>query len=175
MKNIRSRKGVTVMEVVIALVIITAISAVSLSMIVISHDVEAKAESAITAKNAAENAVECYRFAKSYAQEVISNSVTPIPIATLFPQMFFEYLGKTGDYRVGTMVDGVFTESQSDPLLMAAVEVNASSAFRLVANGCTITVTQQYDAGELIGITFVAERGGEEIYHFTYPEGGASQ
>ena len=169
MKNIRSRKGVTIMEVVIALVIITAISAVSLSMIVISHDVEAKAESAITAKNAAENAVECYRFAKSYAQELVTNPMEPIPIADVFPQVFYTYLGKTGAYTAGTMVDDVFTSNQS------GVAVDKNSVFRLVTNGCIITITQNFTDSNLNGFTFIAKDAkGEEIYSFNYP-GGASQ
>ncbi|MBE6983292.1 MAG: type II secretion system protein, partial [Ruminococcaceae bacterium] len=64
-RQLHSRKGVTVAEVVIALVIIAAISAFTLSLIVMSIGVETKSESAIEVKNAAENAIECFRFAKS--------------------------------------------------------------------------------------------------------------
>ena len=51
----RNRKGVTIAETVIALVIIAAISAVTLSMIIMSIGVESKSIAAIETKNAAEN------------------------------------------------------------------------------------------------------------------------
>ncbi len=148
MKNIRSRRGVTIMEVVIALAIITIISAVSLSMIVISHDVERKAESAITAKNAAENAIECFRFADG-------NKTT-----------FWECLKKTADtYEFGRISfdeDGKFEVTET---------LETASKARLISNGCTIMITCA--KGKTFEFSAINAKG-EEIYSFTYPEGGAS-
>ena len=146
MKNIRSRRGVTIMEVVIALVIITTISAVSLSMIVISHDVEAKAESAITAKNAAENAIECFRFAdgnRTVFWECLEETADA-----------YEFIGFTNDGQEGPV-------DKTDPSAHRA---------RLVENGCTVTVS--WINGKILFSAINAK--GEEIYSFTYPEGGAS-
>ena len=146
MKNIRSRRGVTIMEVVIALVIITTISAVSLSMIVISHDMEAKAESAITAKNAAENAIECFRFAdgnKTTFWECLKKTADA-----------YEFIGFTNDGQEGAV-------DKTDP---------SANRARLVENGCTVTVS--WINGKILFSAINAK--GEEIYSFTYPEGGAS-
>ena len=93
-----------------------------------------------------------------------------ITIADVFPQVFYTYLGKTGAYTAGTMVDDVFTSNQS------GVAVDKNSVFRLVTNGCIITITQNFTDSNLNGFTFIAKDAkGEEIYSFTYPEGGASQ
>ena len=148
MKNIRSRKGVTIMEVVIALVIITTISAVSLSMIVISHDVEAKAESAITAKNAAENAIECFQFAAGNRT------------------VFWECLKKTADaYEFGKI------SFDEDGEFEATEDLGQASKARLVDNGCTIMITciNQY-------FRFSAKNAeGEDIIpSFEFSLGGAS-
>ncbi len=62
-KNIRSRKGISMVEVVVALVVITIISLATLSVVFVSARVEAKTVVAIEVRNSAENAVECFRFA----------------------------------------------------------------------------------------------------------------
>lgn len=78
-QNISSRKGVSIVEVVVALVIITVISASALSMMMMSVKVERKALTAIEIENAAEDAVDCFRFAQNNAE-------------------FLECLQKTGDF-----------------------------------------------------------------------------
>ena len=62
-KNIRSRKGISMVEVVVALVVITIISLATLSVVFVSAKVEAKTFVAMEVRNSAENAVECFRFA----------------------------------------------------------------------------------------------------------------
>jgi prepilin-type N-terminal cleavage/methylation domain-containing protein len=166
MKNIRSRKGVTIIEVVIALAIITIISAATLSLIVMSEGVETKAENAFIVKNSAENAIECFRFAKNYALELSAG--TEISMAESLPKLFASYLRKTG-YVIGTMTDGVFTESQLE--LKKEISVDTNSVFRMIKGGCVILIEQTTD-----GFAYTARNAkGEEIYSFTYPEGGASQ
>ncbi|MBR2938101.1 MAG: type II secretion system protein [Oscillospiraceae bacterium] len=64
-QNIASRKGVSIVEVVVALVIITIISASALSMMMMSVKVERSALTAMEVENAAEDAVDCFRFAKN--------------------------------------------------------------------------------------------------------------
>ncbi len=160
MKAFRSRKGVTVIEVVIALAIIVTISAATLSIIVLSSNVETTAENAITVKNAAENAIECYRFAKNYAHELSDGK--EFSMAELLPKLFALYLRKTDDYVIGTMTDGVFTESQPDPA------TGTNSVFRMIKGGCVVLIEQTTD-----GFAYTARNAkGEEIYSFTYPAGG---
>lgn len=62
---LRSRKGVTMTEVVIALVLISVISAAALSVVLKSVNIEKNTLTALEAANSAENAVECFRFSDS--------------------------------------------------------------------------------------------------------------
>lgn len=62
-KNIRSRKGVSLVEVVVALAVITIISISALSVVFMSVKVEAKTVIVFEVRNSAENAIECFRFA----------------------------------------------------------------------------------------------------------------
>ena len=62
-KNMRSRKGVSMVEVVVALVVITIISLATLSVVFVSAKVESKTIVAMEVRNSAENAMECFRFA----------------------------------------------------------------------------------------------------------------
>ena len=62
-ENMRSRKGVALAEVVIALVVITIVSAATLSVIFSSVQIENKTIVAMDVRNQAENAIECFRFA----------------------------------------------------------------------------------------------------------------
>lgn len=79
-QNISSRRGISMVEVVVALVIISIVSASALSMIMMSIRVERKALTAMEVENAAEDAVDCFRFAQNN------------------DQLFLEYLQKTGDF-----------------------------------------------------------------------------
>ena len=63
-KNMESRKGVALAEVVIALVVITIISVATLSVMFSSVQIENKTIVAMDVRNQAENAIECFRFAK---------------------------------------------------------------------------------------------------------------
>ena len=62
-KHIRARKGISLAEVVIALVVITIISLATLSVVFVSAKVESKTIVAMEVRNSAENAMECFRFA----------------------------------------------------------------------------------------------------------------
>ena len=62
---LRSRKGMSMVEVVIAMVIISVISASALSMIMMSINVEANAIRSVEIEESAENAIDCFRFAES--------------------------------------------------------------------------------------------------------------
>lgn len=71
-ENMRSRKGVALAEVVIALVVITIVSAATLSVIFSSVQIENKTIVAMDVRNQAENAIECFRFAKSNVETFIA-------------------------------------------------------------------------------------------------------
>lgn len=152
LKHIRSRKGITTTEVVIALVIIAAISAVTLTMMMLSDNVEAKTENAMVVQNSAENAIECYRFAESTAGD--RNAIADV---------FFACLEKTGGYVQGTVREDAFVEG-------AELQEGEKAAFRLVSGQCVVLIEI-----EQAGFAYTAKNAkGEVLYEFTYPEGGAS-
>lgn len=60
-----AKRGITMMEVVIALVIITVVTAAVVTIMFVSVNIEAGTVTAIESANSAENAIECFRFAKN--------------------------------------------------------------------------------------------------------------
>ena len=172
----RNRKGVTIAETVIALVIIAAISAVTLSMIIMSIGVESKSIAAIETKNAAENAIECFRFARdnvgkkpvdSNGKTVDSNSVSKLFFACLQMTVVNDTVdGENGtNYVAGNIhTDGTFKET---------TEIGKASAFQLVLKDCTITITQELSDDEVVGFTFESVRGEEVLESFTFPSAEA--
>lgn len=145
-EKLYSRKGVTIAEVVIALVIIAVISAFTLSLIVMSFGVENKSEISIEVKNAAENAIECYRFANGDKGK------------------FWECLSKTDDdYAFGQI-------GFEDESFIPTDKLEHAPLAQLVTNGCTVTITWKANCFSFLAVS--AE--GKEIYHFDFPEGGAS-
>lgn len=63
-ENMKSRRGVALAEAVIALVVIGIISVATLTIIFSSVQIENKTIVAMDVRNQAENAIECFRFAK---------------------------------------------------------------------------------------------------------------
>ena len=82
----RSRRGISLVEVIVALAVITIISTAALSLVISSARVDANSLRSTQVMMAAENALECYRFAESKEE-------------------FAALLEKTGDYKGS---DGVF-------------------------------------------------------------------
>lgn len=66
--KLRSRKGMSMVEVVVALVIISVISASALSMIMMSVNVEADAVRSVEVSESVDNAIDCFRFAETPAE-----------------------------------------------------------------------------------------------------------
>ena len=67
-KHTHSRRGVSLTEVVVALMAIAIISAATMSVVMMSVNQEAKSVRAFEVRNSAENAVECFRFAMGEAE-----------------------------------------------------------------------------------------------------------
>ena len=89
MRN-RSRRGISLVEVVVALAVITIISAAALSLVISSARVDANSLRSTQVMIAAENSLECYRFAGS-------------------DEEFAALLEKTGDYK---KVDGAYVMTE---------------------------------------------------------------
>ena len=82
----RSRRGISLVEVVVALTVIAIISSAALSLVISSARVDANSLRSTQVMMAAENVLECYRFAENDGD-------------------FADLLQKTGDYKGS---DGVF-------------------------------------------------------------------
>ena len=164
-KQLHSRSGVSVAEVVIALAIIAIISAFTLSLIVMSISVESKSVAAIEVKNAAENAIECFRFARDNQGKEFLNPVLEEMREHSLSELFFLCLKKSdGNYVSPDEVEGDF--------LSAPLPITAESKFVLETDNCTITIEQiKDDDSNVIGFSFVAMRGEEELENFTFPKG----
>lgn len=67
---LRSRRGITMVEVVVGLVIISIISISALSLILRSVNVEKQSFSVIEAEYAAENTLACFRYAQTQEEFV---------------------------------------------------------------------------------------------------------
>lgn len=101
-ENIRSRKGISMVEVVVALVVITIISLATLSVVFVSAKVEAKTVVAMEVRNSAENAVECFRFAGGKAETFISclNKTIAKNEQEFQQQADGSYISNAGGYKV---------------------------------------------------------------------------
>lgn len=64
-KNLKTKKGITIVEVVITLVLIAMVMASAISVIIMSIDIENNSATAVEMKNSAQNVLECFRFAES--------------------------------------------------------------------------------------------------------------
>jgi prepilin-type N-terminal cleavage/methylation domain-containing protein len=78
-KSARSRRGISLVEVIVALAVIAIISTAALSLVISSARVDANSLRSTQVMMAAENALECYRFAENEEE-------------------FAALLGHTGDY-----------------------------------------------------------------------------
>ena len=153
-ENMRSRRGVTLVEVVIALVVIGIISVATLTVIFSSVQIENKTVVAMDVRNQAENAIECFRFAKGDRE------------------IFIACLNRT---TVGDEPD--FVEAQDNSL----VYVLDKGGYKTTI---TVTVEMQADNTEIMtSFDFVAmyENDGKEIHRFEFPapkpsnEGGITE
>ena len=99
-KNIRSRKGVSLVEVVVALAVITIISISALSVVFMSVKVEAKTVVVFEVRNSAENAIECFRFADG-DEEIFRNCLNAtVASGQQFAGENGTYVSNAGNYTV---------------------------------------------------------------------------
>ena len=64
-KMLKLKKGITIVEAVITLVLIGIIMVSAVSVVLMSIDVENNSNTAVELKNSAENILECFRFAET--------------------------------------------------------------------------------------------------------------
>ena len=68
LETLRSRKGFTMTEVIVAMAMVLIVSGAAISLLVASVQFDAKYDSQTKAMNAAESAVECVRFADKVSE-----------------------------------------------------------------------------------------------------------
>lgn len=84
--GLQSRKGVTIVEVAIALAIIAIVSASAVGMVLISVNIEAKFVANTYTENSVESVLECFQFAEN-------------------EEIFYEALQKLDDYQYDSEKD----------------------------------------------------------------------
>ncbi|MBE6943364.1 MAG: type II secretion system protein [Ruminococcaceae bacterium] len=152
-ENMRSRRGVTLVEVVIALVVIGIISVATLTVIFSSVQIENKTVVAMDVRNQAENAIECFRFAKGDKETFIAclnqTTVGDEPDFENTEANTLVYVLDKGGYTITITV-----EANKDPETNALME-NTVAAFIFEA----------------------AYENGDMIYSFSFPsaEGGTTE
>lgn len=124
-KNIRSRKGISMVEVVVALVVITIISLATLSVVFVSAKVEAKTIVAMEVRNSAENAVECFRFADGDASVFIEclQKTTGVAIKDNYVIENGNYVLRAGRYIVTITLN----KDENDKLVSFTYEAKDSA------------------------------------------------
>lgn len=118
--HISSRRGFTVLEVVIALTVITIVSASAFALIHSHLKLEKQSVQSIEATNIAENAIECFRFAKDEAEFKIA----------------YEAVVRTEDLQI-TLSETNAENSSIYKYTDGALEVT----FTIVGNQITINIT----------------------------------
>jgi prepilin-type N-terminal cleavage/methylation domain-containing protein len=142
-KNIRSRKGVSMAEVVVALLVISIISAATMSVVMQSVNQEAKSVQVFEVRNSAENAMECFRFA-SVQQDGFD------------PDIFVNCMNKTA-------TDAQFVEQDGSYILDAG-------SYTVTITLLTVQETEQET---VYGFSYLAVNDdGEEIFSYTFQNGG---
>ena len=68
LNTLRSRKGISMTEVIVAMAVVVIVTGAAISLVVASIQFDAKYESQTAAMNAAESAAECVRFAEDPAE-----------------------------------------------------------------------------------------------------------
>ena len=101
-----NRRGVTMVEVVVALIMISVVSAAALTMVMMSISVEQKAVTSLSVKTDAENVLNCFRYAETEEE-------------------FLEALKKTGAYEKDA--EGHFVLSAEEFSVIVSADFSADS------------------------------------------------
>ena len=133
LKTIRSRKGITMTEVIVAMAMVVIVTGAAISLVVASVQFDAKYESQTAALNAAESAVECVRFAST--------------VNDLHKEDGAGYLDKLGFDKVETIPEDVEADS--------GYELKGNNSVKIWVKGYTVTVT--FDNELLYEKTFTSE------------------
>lgn len=128
LKRLRSRKGITMTEVIVAMAMVLIVTGAAISLVVASVQFDAKYESQTAALNAAESAVECVRFAGELSE-------------------LDGYLGKLGFDKVETIPVDVDADS--------GYELKGNNSVKIWVKGDTVTVT--FDNELLYEKTFTSQ------------------
>lgn len=162
-ENMKSRRGVALAEAVIALVVIGIISVATLTIIFSSIQVENKTIVAMDVRNQAENAIECFRFAKGDETtfiECLNKTTAGIGTGYDFNETGVDtyiYVLDKGGYSIKITLK---TKNMEGRLVILADDRDSLDAFEFEA---------AYDNRE--------DNNNNMIYRFSFPsnEGGSEQ
>ena len=117
-KGSRSRSGFTLVEVVVALVIIVLVSGISIGVVSIDNKTHYETIDMIEATNIAENAIECFRFAVNNGGDIKGN------FEDRFKDSFIVSDGETAFEIPTDAVDGVYTYNINEGRVTVTLNVN---------------------------------------------------
>ena len=127
-RKMNARRGFSLAEVVVAIAIIVIVSSASMTLIGVQARTEAKSVATVEATNIAENAIECFRYAK--------NTGTP------FSEVFDDFIdhGEHGEH-------GYLTKNENNEKF-TVTKSGATVEIQIVEN--TINITAKWGSGEEI-------------------------
>ena len=134
----RSRRGFTLVEVVVALVIIVLVSGISIGVVTVNNKAHAETIDMIEATNIAENAIECFRFAVRNGGDV-KGTFEKHFAKSMGVNLEFDADGKATNYPFEVEENGSYIVTDGRVKVEIALEdlVNADS----ILDSITITAT----------------------------------
>ena len=116
-KSARSRSGISLVEVIVALAVITIISTAALSLVISSARVDANSLRSTRVMIAAENALECYRFSDSEDEFVALLRKTG------------DYIEADGSYVLTESSYAITVEYEDDSLRFTAIDSDGKEIY----------------------------------------------
>lgn len=116
-KSARSRRGISLVEVIVALAVITIISTAALSLVISSARVDANSLRSTRVMIAAENALECYRFSDSEDEFVALLRKTG------------DYIEADGSYVLTESSYAITVEYEDDSLRFTAIDSDGKEIY----------------------------------------------
>ena len=136
--SMKNRRGFTIVELVVAMVIIVIVSGAGISLVLTQNKVDVQATQTVDATNICENAIECFRYA-------VNNSADEEEIKTEFYNAFV---------LTGALDTEKYPQKDADEnvIIYSYYEINTSGAkISIAISGKTITI----NAVDSFGVTII--------------------
>ena len=132
----RSRRGFTLVEVVVALVIIVLVSGISIGVVTVNNKAHAETIDMIEATNIAENAIECFRFAVRNGGEDVKGTFEKHLAKSMGVELEFDDDGKIINYPFVTP-ENPDSYTITEGRVVVEMKINGNSITITATNGGT--------------------------------------